>query len=58
MSPIAATAEMRETIFEKYQVERILMVKLFENSVMLDINFRNHPHIVKLASEMFYGGKL
>ena len=58
LSPIAATAEMRETIFEKYQVERIFDGETVENSVMLDINFRNHPHIVKLASEMFYGGKL
>ncbi len=58
LSPIAATAEMRETIFEKYQVERILDGETVANSVMLDINFRNHPHIVKLASEMFYGGKL
>ena len=58
LSPIASTAEMRETIFEKYQVERIFDGETVENSVMLDINFRNHPHIVKLASEMFYGGKL
>ncbi|MFX4241077.1 DEAD/DEAH box helicase [Aliarcobacter butzleri] len=58
LSPIAVTAQMRETIFDKYQVERIFDGETVPNSVMLDINFRNHPHIVKLASEMFYGGKL
>ncbi|MDY0052106.1 MAG: AAA domain-containing protein [Aliarcobacter sp.] len=58
LSPIAVTPEMRETIFDKYQVERIFDGETVANSVMLDVNFRNHPHIVKLASEMFYGGKL
>lgn len=58
LSPIAVTSEMRETVFDKYGIERIFDDEFVENSVMLDINFRNHPHIVKLASDMFYGGKL
>lgn len=58
LSPIAVTSEMKKTIFDKYQVERIFDGEAVENSVMLDINFRNHPDIVNLASNMFYGGKL
>lgn len=58
LSPIASTAEMRETIFEKFEVEKIFDGDIVPNSVMLDINFRNHQDITNLASSMFYGGKL
>ena len=58
LSPIAVTSQMKETIFDKYQVEKIFDGEIIDNAVMLDVNFRNHPHIVELASEMFYGGRL
>lgn len=58
LSPIAKTQEMRKTIFEVYDVERIFDGDDVEHAVLLDINFRNHPDIVSLSSRLFYGGLL
>jgi superfamily I DNA and/or RNA helicase len=58
LSPIAQTKEMRKTIFEEYETQEIFNGKKVENTVFLDTNFRNHPNIVKLVSNLFYGGLL
>jgi len=58
LSAIATTKEMRETIFEKYNISRIFNREEVHNAVLLDINFRCHPEITELCSKMFYGGLL
>lgn len=58
LSPIAKTQKMKETVFDIYGIERIFDNEKLENTIFLDINFRNHPDIVKLISNFFYGGLL
>lgn len=58
LSPIAQTNEMKKSIFDLYGVDGIFEGETVKNTVFLDINFRNHPHIVELASKLFYGGLL
>lgn len=58
LSPIANTYEMKRSVFSLYGVEDIFDGVEVKNSVMLDINFRNHPDITALASRIFYGGLL
>jgi len=58
LSPIAKTQKMKETVFDVYGIERIFDSEKLENTVFLDINFRNHPDIVDLVSKFFYGGLL
>lgn len=58
LSPIAKTQKMKETVFDAYGIERIFDNEKLENTIFLDINFRNHPDIVNLISKFFYGGLL
>lgn len=58
LSPIAKTEEMKKSVFEMYGVEKIFDGEPVDNTVFLDINFRNHPNITNLASSLFYGGLL
>ena len=58
LSPIAVTVEMRESVFDIYEVDKLFDGETVENTVLLDVNFRNHPDIVNLASNLFYGGLL
>lgn len=58
LSPIAKTQKMKETVFDIYGIERIFDNEKLENTIFLDINFRNHPDIVDLISNFFYGGLL
>lgn len=58
LSPIAKTQKMKETVFDIYGVDRIFDGENLENTIFLDMNFRNHPDIVELISNFFYGGLL
>lgn len=58
LSPIAKTYEMKKSIFEWHNIDQLFNGVKMDNAVFLDINFRNHPDITKLASDMFYGGLL
>jgi len=58
LPPIANTYEMRQTIFDIYGAVNIFKGENVKNTVLLDINFRNHPDITALASKLFYGGLL
>lgn len=58
LSAIAVTTEMKQTVFDMYDIDRLFDGEKVDNTVLLDINFRNHPSIVKLASKLFYGGLL
>lgn len=58
LSPIAKTQKMKETVYDVYGIERIFDNEKLENTIFLDINFRNHPDIVNLISNFFYGGLL
>jgi hypothetical protein len=58
LSPIAKTQKMKETVFDVYGIERIFDKEKVANTIFLDINFRNHPDIVNLISNFFYGGLL
>jgi len=58
LSPIAKTQKMKETVFDVYGIERIFDNEKLENTIFLNINFRNHPEIVDLISNFFYGGLL
>lgn len=58
LTAIAVTSEMRQTVFDLYDIDRIFDGEKVDNTVLLDINFRNHPDIVNLASKLFYGGLL
>ena len=58
LSPIAKTQKMKETVFDVYGIERIFNNEKLDNTIFLDINFRNHPDIVNLISNFFYGGLL
>lgn len=58
LSPIAKTHELRKDVFAYYGADSIFEGENPENTVLLDRNFRNHPHITALASKMFYGGLL
>lgn len=58
LPPIARTYELKKSIFEHYGVEEIFNGHQVANTVLLDTNFRNHPHIVNCASRLFYGGLL
>jgi len=58
LSPIAKTQKMKETVFDVYGIERIFDNEKLENTIFLDTNFRNHPDIVNLISNFFYGGLL
>lgn len=57
-SPIAKTTALTKSIFDVYDIEKMFKGEAVENAVMLDINFRNHPDIVELASRLFYDGLL
>lgn len=58
LSPIAKTYEMRQSIFDFYGIDAIFEGETVANTVFLDINYRNHPDIVDVASRLFYGGLL
>lgn len=58
LSPIAKDIEMKQNIFSLYGVEEIFNGKSVKNTILLDINFRNHPNITEMASKLFYGGLL
>lgn len=58
LPPIAKTYEMKQSIFNLYNVESIFDGASVNNTIFLDVNFRNHPHITNLASKLFYGGML
>lgn len=58
LPPIAKTYELQKTTFEIYGADKIFVGENPENTVLLDINFRNHPKITTLASKLFYGGLL
>jgi len=58
LSPIAKTKELKRSIFDVFDVEEIFVGKHRDDAVFLDKNYRNHPEITKLISDMFYGGKL
>jgi len=58
LPPIAKTYELQKTIFEVYGADKIFVGEEPKNTVLLDINFRNHPKITALASKLFYGGLL
>ncbi len=58
LSPIAKTHQMKKSIFDLYGIDRIFEGEEVEDTVFLDINFRNHPDIVELVSNLFYGGLL
>ena len=58
LSPIAKTKEARRTVFDVYDAVRILDGEVMDNVVLLNINYRNHPDIVELVSNLFYGGML
>lgn len=54
LPPIAKTFEMRQSVYDMYEVEKIFTGEKVENTVFLDTNLRNHPHITKMASKLFY----
>ncbi len=58
LSTIAKTKELKKTIFDIYNVKEIFNGKKMKNVAFLDINFRCHPEITELCSELFYGGLL
>lgn len=58
LTAIAMTTEMKQTVFDIYNIDRLFDGEKVENTVLLDTNFRNHPDIVNLASKLFYGGLL
>jgi len=58
LPPIAKTYEMKKTIFEIYGADKIFEGEKPENTVLLNINFRNHPKITDSVSKLFYGGLL
>ena len=58
LSPIAKTYEMRQSIFDLYRVDTIFDGDTVANTVFLDVNYRNHPDIVDVASRLFYGDLL
>ncbi len=58
LPPIAKTYELTKTIFEIYGADKIFEGEEPKNTVLLDINFRNHPKITSLTSKLFYGGLL
>ena len=58
LQPIANTHAMKQSIFSLYNVEDIFEGVKVKNTVLLDINYRNHPDIANLSSKLFYGGLL
>lgn len=58
LPPIAKTHAMSQDIFNMYDADKIFDGEEVDNTVFLDINFRNHPHITALASKLFYNGLL
>lgn len=58
LPPIARTYDMKQSVFDVYGTEEIFQGEDVKNTVFLDINFRNHPHITSAASDLFYGGLL
>jgi superfamily I DNA and/or RNA helicase len=58
LPPISKTVELQKSIFSVYGVEKIFDGEEVKRAVFLDKNFRNHPHITLLASNLFYGGLL
>jgi len=58
LSPIAKTKELKQSIFDVFNVEEIFESGFRDDAVFLDRNYRNHREITKLISDMFYGGKL
>lgn len=58
LSPIAKTKELKQSIFDVFNVEEIFNGELRDDAVFLDKNYRNHSEITKLISDMFYGEKL
>ena len=58
LPPIAKTYEMQKNIFEIYGTDKIFEGETPDDTILLDINFRNHPKITKIASNLFYGGLL
>jgi superfamily I DNA and/or RNA helicase len=49
---------MKQSVFDIYGVDKIFEGENVEDTIFLDINFRNHPDITKLASDLFYNGML
>lgn len=58
LSPIAHTPDMKRSIFQYYGVDGLFKGHVVHNTVLLDTNYRNHPEIVKMVSDMYYGGLL
>ena len=58
LPPIAKTYELTKSIFEIYSADKIFIGEKPKNTVLLDINFRNHPKITALVSKLFYSGLL
>ena len=58
LHPIAKKEELKKDVFAWYGADAIFEEEEPENTVLLDKNFRNHPHITALASKMFYAGLL
>lgn len=58
LSPISKTAELKRTVFDSYGVEKIINGEKIKHAALLNINHRNHPDIVELTSNLFYGGLL
>jgi len=58
LPPIAKTWEMKQSVFDVFGTEDIFYGKDVKDTVLLDINFRNHPDITSVASDLFYGGLL
>lgn len=58
LSGIAKTYDMKKSVFDIYQIDKIFLGEKVKKTVFLDINFRNHPDIVELTSRLFYGNML
>lgn len=58
LTAIAVTNEMKQSVFDIYNIGRLFDGESVENTILLDINFRNQPDIVQVASKLFYGGLL
>ncbi|MBW6487512.1 AAA domain-containing protein [Sulfurimonas sp.] len=58
LQPIAKTWDLKQSVFSFYGIEEMFKGNAVKNTVLLDINFRNHPHITSLSSKLFYGGML
>lgn len=58
LAPIAQVQELKRSVFEHYDMNRIFDGEKVENSIMLDTNYRCPGDVVQLSSNLFYGGLL